>query len=370
MPIGILPYHEIEGTTAPWVSALQGGLQGYGAMQDLQKQKLMNQNQQFLNLINQAKAQYAQPMAQAELAKAQAEPQLTLAQATYQNALAKGVPSEIALRNSQVVQTQQDAAKQNILNQYLGSKQKADIAETEARAKYYNMGGGMQAAATKEQNYYQNMVKKDNPQLSDQEAYEAANVLASGGKNLASGKPINSMSPMTEMAFNAAYKGSTTAQAMNQVITGKQAEAEYPVTQKYIDDGVTGTGYGTTVFGNSPKQIKDVLDVNNHDAQTRIAKYLAAQQLLYDRAALNLKINALPPGQRIASKIVDLSAQSINAKYPMMSAEAREKSSKILAKALTEMLDARMTIGASMAKAMGVAGNNKNQSNNDPLGIR
>jgi hypothetical protein len=100
MPIGILAPQDytVKNVTAPWATSLQGALQGYGTMQDIQTKKLANQNQQYLNLINQAKSQYAQPMAQAELAKAQQEPSFIAAQTAYQNAMAKGVPSEIAQR--------------------------------------------------------------------------------------------------------------------------------------------------------------------------------------------------------------------------------------------------------------------------------
>lgn len=371
MPIGLenFPQISVPDVKEPWANALHSALSTYGNLQDIE-------GKGYENLVNRAKSQYAQPMAQAELAKAQAEPSYIQAQTTYQKALASGVDSDIALRIAQAQKEQQDTAKekallpyaaqgaqtdiaeknaniqkQNILNQNLPEREKAEIAETIARRNYYNQGGGRGGTANSTEQSFENSVLADNPQITDPiKQRELINTVLSGGKQLSDGTPVNTMSPITRNKYDAAAKARTTAQVINQNLQANQAAAELPIYKKYIDEGVAP--YGTTVFGKSPQQVKDALDIHNHEAQKRLGNYLGAQQLLYDRAALMLKINALPPGQRLASKIAGLASQSIDAKYPTQSAESRQIASDVVAKALQEGLEARNKFGLSVSKGL------------------
>ena len=362
VPIVNFPQIEVPEVKSPWANALKNALGTYSNLQGIESKK-------YENLINQAKAQYAQPMAAAELSKAQAEPDYIRAQTVYQKALSEGVPSEIALRiaqtnsmnkglpseislrNAQAEETQQNTAKQKALLPYVGQTAQADIEEKKAMANYYLQGGGRVGTANAAENTLEQSILADNPNVTDpNKKRELINTVLSGGTQLSDGTPINTMSPITRNKYDAAAKARTTAQAINQNLQANQAEAELPIYKRYIDEGVKP--YGTTVFNKSPLQVKDALDVHNPEAQQRLGKYLAAQQLQYDRAALMLKINALPPGQKIATKIATLASQTIDAKYPTLSNEARQVASDTVAKALEEGLKARNEYGISISKSL------------------
>lgn len=228
----------------------------------------------------------------------------------------------------------------------------AQNAKEQAMANYYQIGGGRMSVGSKDEYLYQQGIAADNPQLtSPAQVREAEDVYAQGGNQLADGTRLNPLSEGTLRANDRAFKATTTSTAINQGLQANQASAELPVYNKYINDGVKP--YGTTVFGTSPQQIKDSTDIGNHTAQIRLGKYIAAQQLLYDRAALMLKINALPPGYRIASKISKLASQSINAMYPTQSAESRQVASDTVAQAIEEGLQARNKYGVGASGAAG-----------------
>ncbi len=283
-------------------------------------------------------------------------------------AQASEAPSEIGLRNAQAGQYQQDALKQKILNQTLSQRENAEIGEIGARSNYYNQGGGRGGVPQQNERAFENSVLTDNPNITDPEKQrEAINVIMTGGDKLSDGTPLNPMSQITKHNYDVAFKNTTTAQGVNQGLQANQAAAEMPVYQKYINAGVQP--YGTTVFGKSPQQIKDTLDVNNSDAQDRLGNYIAAQQLLYDQSALNLKINALPPGVRLATKVNELAKQTVDAVYPTLSARARLTASKTLIKALNEGLEARNKYGVGASGAAGKKGN-QSQQLQDPMGLR
>jgi len=361
IPLVNFPQIDVPQPTVPWANALQSAMKTYGNVQDLQ-------GQYYKNLIDQAKSQYAKPMAYAELQKAQAEPDLIKAQTVYQQALAKGMPSEVALRiaqasaiPSEIDLRKSETTKQDILNSNLQEREKAEIEEAKARAKYYSQGASRGGVANAAEQAFQSNVLADNPQIVDPDKQrELINVVSSGGTHLADGTPVNPMSEITKRSYDRALKTTTTTQGINQNLQANQASAEAPIYRKYINQGVVDTGYGTTIFGTSIKQIKDSLDIHNPAAQKRLGQYLAAQQLTYDLAALNLKINALPPGVRLATEIKKLSAQSVDARFPTQSAESRRIASEIVAQALEEGLKARNKFGISVSSAF--KGNNQQQS--------
>lgn len=237
-------------------------------------------------------------------------------------------------------------------NQFYPDYIRSQIASNNALSKMRESGGGTSGlgAGGKEELFFQQLVGKDNPQLNNDpnKIYEAANVLRQGGDTLSDGTKINPLSPAARSAYDRVVKYGTTSPTITSGIQGNQAEAEMPVFKKVIDEGIAP--YGTTGPGEiSAAQISDALNVEDHAAQKRLGKYLAAQQLLYDRAALSLRINALPPGVTLADEIKKLSYASVNAKFPRLSAEARQIASDIVAETLTKALEARRSVqtGAS-----------------------
>jgi hypothetical protein len=357
IPLVNFPEIKTPDVKSPWGTALQSALSTYGTLQDIQ-------GKNYQNTINQAKAQYAPQMSYAELQQAQALPQKTAAETAYQNALAHGQKYEDALKTAQAAQAQEDAEKTRRGLPFIAPQAQADIEEKKAMSNYYNQGGGRGGVANQTERAFENSVLADNPHITDPDQQrELINVVTNGGTQLSDGIKVNPMSDITKRAYDRALKTTTTTNLINQNVQANQAAAELPVYKQYIDEGVKP--YGTTVMGVSPLQVKDSLDIHNHEAQARIGKYLAAQQLLYDRSALMLKINALPAGQKIASKIAALSSQTINSKFPTQSAESRQIASDTVAKALMEGLEARNKFGVNVSNAF--KGNNQQNAQANPV---
>lgn len=251
---------------------------------------------------------------------------------------------------------EQDRIANEQLNQYrmgeLGLRREelpSQVALRKAQAKYYNTGigaggRGVGVDIQKQRGLMQQIIA-DNPGMTTEKANEVSNAYLEGKTILSNGEPVPPMSGKSRALVSSIAGGETTTALFNQRVQAEQAEAELPVYDKYINEGVQP--YGTTIFGKSPQQIKDSVMVNDHKAQERLGKYLASQQLLYDRAALTLRINSLPAGVKIADEIKKLSFQSINEKFPRMSAEARKIASETVAKALLEGFEARKKVSIS-----------------------
>jgi hypothetical protein len=260
-------------------------------------------------------------------------------------------PSKIAMNEAYAGQARAQADPR-----LLQAKLESEQALANQR-KNYGQGNtrntGRMGVLQMEQRDFRELVSRDNPQLNDdpEKVYEASNALMSGNDQLSDGTKLNPISPSAKVLLDSINKRGTTANLINQSASSKQAAAEMPVLDQYINEGVEP--YGSTIFGYSPKQLSDMADVNDHKAQERLGKYLAAQMLLYERAALTLKINNLPAGVTIADEIAKRSNQTIKAKFPYMTAEARKIASEITAKALTKALKARQSvdIGATEARS-------------------
>lgn len=265
--------------------------------------------------------------------------------------------SESNMRNAQVPYYQAQTNKMNAMvpleAEELRLKNKSYPDYIKSQINMYNMGGrGGMGTGAKEELTFQSFVQKDNPKLRPDQVYEASNILRQGGSQLPDGTPLNPLSPASEESLNRITKYGTTSPIITQGIQASQAEAELPIYDKAIREGVKP--YGTTTFGHSPQQIEDSINIHDHAAQERLGKYLGAQQLLYDRAALTLKINSLPPGVTLADEIRKLSVQSVNAKFPMMSDEARKVASEFVAKTLREGLKARKSVNTGSSSVRSV----------------
>jgi hypothetical protein len=233
----------------------------------------------------------------------------------------------------------------------------------QAQAEYYKSGGRGAGGGVglKDQLSLMQQAMRDNPGIDMEKANEITNAWLDGKATLDDGTPVPPPKGNARLTVDRLNKGRTTAALMNQGVQANQAAAEMPIYDKAINEAVQP--YGTTVFGQSAQQIKDFAHPGDEKAQTRLGKYLGAQVLLYDRAALNLKINGLPAGVTIADEIKKLSNQTINAKFPMMTADARKIASDYVAKTLESGLNARKKVPITASSLMNQGEGQDNQSN-------
>jgi hypothetical protein len=334
---------------------LAGLMQGQKFGQSMQRFPLEQEQMKLINAIKQVEAQYAPEMAKGNLLKLNQEnqynPRLWESQIGYQG----------AQTNRMNTMTPLEAKELDLKNQNYNDLIKAQIENYRALSNQRNSGVTGLGTGGKEELMFQQYVGRDNPQLGNDpnKIYEASNVLRQGGTHLQDGTPLNPLSPAAKSTLDRLVKSGTTTTLVTQGVQAAQAEAELPVFKKAIDEGIEP--YGTTIFNTSPQQIKDAINVKDHTAQARLGKYLAAQQLLYDRAALTLKVNALPPGVNIANEIRNLSYASVNEKFPRMSSEARKIASDIVFSVLKDALEARRSVDTGAASLQNI---NKNISKN------
>lgn len=341
-----------KGGIPPWMRGARFGMDMLGSGQDfitkaLQQQK-MQQEMPFIqklkeqklqeailaNKINEAKSRYADPMAQAELKTQQQHNQFDprMWEAAMQ--------SQQANTNKTNMMTPLEAEKLRQQNRYYPEMTKSQI-------ELNRMGGrGGLGAGDKSDLNFQRTIGIDNSHLRPDQLPEAANVVKSGGNSLSDGTPINVTPNITDALNRVARYGTTTA-LTNQGVQANQAESELPIYKKVIDEGINL--YGDTINGFSPKLLQDMLDVKNHSAQQRIGKYMAAQQIAYDRAALMLKINALPAGVTLADEIRKLSYAEANNRFYRSSAESKKIASDIVSDTLEKGMNQRRSVDTGAA---------------------
>ena len=105
-----------------------------------------------------------------------------------------------------------EAAKMSLENEWYPKAEQAKINEQNSLADYHKTGGGTGSIAeAKAERNFQNLVLKDNPHLSAEQAREASNVLREGGDSLEDGTKLNPLSADTQAALDAVIKSTTTA---------------------------------------------------------------------------------------------------------------------------------------------------------------
>jgi hypothetical protein len=196
-------------------------------------------------------------------------------------------------------------------------------------------------AGPKEQLFFEQTVKKDNPNLTDDQAYEAANVIANGGDSLSDGTKLN-ISQRALTSLDRLTKGTTTTAALNQAIRGTQAERELDVLNNYATKGLAP--YGDTFADMNPKQIADTFK-SDKASQERLGRFVAAQGLQYEIAQQRIKLANGEPGVTSTNELINLSKQTINAKYPRLSKQAREEAARYMDEALKAGFNARQSAG-------------------------
>lgn len=244
----------------------------------------------------------------------------------------------------------------------------ADIGSKQALANWRQMGGGRGGTKIQGQMYLQNQVMRDNPGMSSDDAFEAAGNIMDGDNSL-HGKPIN-VSGLTRTTADNLSLGRTTAAAATQGIKANQAEAELGVLNDYAQKGLEP--YGDSFAGMNGPQIADTFKTDAK-SQERLGRFVASQALQYEIAQNRIRLANGQPGVTSSQEMINLSQQSINAKFPKLTYAARKEAARYMDEALRKGLEARNRygIGASGAAGRGSQPQSASQtsSDNDPLGI-
>lgn len=272
---------------------------------------------------------------------------------------------QTALSNDQLNQYRQ--AQMGIAKQELGLKQqeaplnmdllKARIEGEKALADWRRKGGGGKySTGTGDELKYHATVADYNPDLSAEQLREASDAYAEGKDELSDGTKLAPINPTIQRALDRAFKSTTTSPLITQGVKANAAEQEMPVIDKAIKEG--RSPYGDTVMGISGQQIKDTFDKDNKEAQTRLGNYIASDLLAFDKAALQTRMAGTENGVTIINEIMDKAKQTVKAKYPMLSDEARQVALEKVGKVLSDMIKARNRYGLGATQAVNLRGNN------------
>lgn len=258
-------------------------------------------------LIEKVKAQFAQPDAQADLDSAR-------------------------LKN----------VYQSIVNQFAPQSEQAKINLDSQMAKMYGMGGGGRGNMTNQLLMsLQNQLKVDNPNLTNDQINDAYNNILGGQFTLSDGTPFNAANSAKVIAGKLVTSSQPAALTTQNVKAG-QAEAELPALEQYANSGLAP--YANTFAGFSPDQIKDTFK-SDDASQRRLGKFIASQGLQYEIAQNRIRLANGQPGIGSTDELMKLSQQSIDAKYPKLSAVARQAASDTMDEALSAGLAARKKVG-------------------------
>jgi len=250
--------------------------------------------------------------------------------------------------NSLELQKQSHPLEMDLLREKIKSMK--ELSEWRKRGGSGNKGG----ASTGDELKFHQVVSDYNPHLDENQLREAVDAYSMGKNTLNDGTKLAPITPTIKRALDRAFKGTTTSSLLNQGVSANAAEAEMNVVDKYINNG--REPYGNTIMGYSPQQIKDSLNPKDEKSQNRLGDYIASEMLSLDKAALQLRILGGEKGVTLLNEAMDKAKQSIKAKYPILSDNARKRALSTISKALKEMLSARNEYGIGASNAIG---NNK-----------
>ena len=349
-------------------SGYKAGRLPYETGQLEQKQDLDNKNQGLLNIFqgeknNEQVPKFNSDMRTASLAQAM-QAMLNQEQTTKFNNDLMNSSSTRALQNANTnninTLTPLDALQKTLVNKYYPQTTQANIDQQNLANKYYpklteaqidsmkamanmrNMGGSGLGVGGKEEALFQNLVKKDNPNLSPEQAYEASNVLRQGGDKLSDGTKLNQMSPASRSSFDRLTKYGSTSPLITGNIRGEQAEKEIDVLSKYAQQGLKP--YGTTYLGYNPQQVMDTFK-NDDASQKKLGQFIGAKQLQYEIAQNEIKLANGQPGITSTQELMDLGMQNIKASYPKLGQKAREEAQQFFVNGLKQGFEARKNVG-------------------------
>jgi len=262
---------------------------------------------------------------------------------TPQQPMQGQAPNETQQQNAPPVKpgyNQMEALKQHIL---------ARIDEQKANAAYKNSGlGGRGGVNLQQQKQLQADLKRDNPNLTDDQVFEAAGNLLQGKETLDDGTPFKVSGMTQNNASKVALQGTTSALA-TQSGRANQAEAELGVLNDYAQKGLEP--YGDTFLGMSPKQIADTFKKDT-TSQLQLGKFVASQALQYEAAQNRIRLANGQPGVSSTKDLMRLSGQTVDAKYPKLSYTARKEAARFLDEALRKGLEARNKMGLNINQDM------------------
>lgn len=224
---------------------------------------------------------------------------------------------------------------------------KSQIANNLALSKQRELGLTGLGAGGKEEFYFQNLTAKSNPQLTQDQIFEASNAVREGKNTLPDGTAIN-VTPAMVSSLDRISKYGTTSDLISNMVRGKQADSEIHVLSKYIGDAIAP--YGDTIAGRSPKQIMDTFS-NKKEDQIKLGRLAAAQQLQTDLAANQNIINSGRPTASITREILRDSENKIKTAWPFMSNIARQESLRYINEALSATLRAKQSVGIGASNA-------------------
>jgi hypothetical protein len=239
-----------------------------------------------------------------------------------------------------------EATDQSLKNAWYPKLSQSTIDSQKELAKLRASGVSGLGTGGREEMLFQNLIAKDNPNLTPEQSYEASNALREGRNTLVDGTKINPLSPAAQASFDRLTRYGTTGTLVTNAKLAAQAEKEMGVLGKYITKAIAP--YGDTIAGYSPEQIMATFS-NKKEDQLKLGKLAAAQQLQVDFAAIQNRLNSGQSTASITNEILDSSELKIKTQWPRMSNIARQEAMRYLTEALREGLKARQAIrlGAS-----------------------
>lgn len=295
-----------------------------------QNAQLDIQRQQLANALSQNTLDYAPTNSQLDIQRKR------LANAISQNDLKYAPQMSQAALQAALLGNQE----KQIDLKYLPDKDQAAIDSLRAMANYRNMGGGTGGVAAKQQMFLVSQIKKDNPNLTDDQVWEAAGNLVNGSQTLNDGTPFNA-SGLTQLSADKAVMQGTTSALTTQNVKSNQADAELGVLNDYAQKGLAP--YGDTFLGMNPDQISDSFK-SDPESQTKLGRFIASQALQYEIAQNRIRLANGQPGINSTEELMNLSAQQIKAKYPKLSYAARKEAARYMDEALRKGLQARNSV--------------------------
>lgn len=242
-----------------------------------------------------------------------------------------------------------DVIKQNLANHLYTKLTNSQIDSNEAMANFRNTGGSGGSVDQKNEQYFEQLVGKDNPNIPKEKIYEAANVLRSGGNTLSDGTKINPLSPASNGLWNDITKRGTTAPLITQGVGAAQASAEYlPLndTLKSLNNTI-----GATLGSQSPSAVINSY-LSGSVGDDKMAAIIARGQLASASATLQNRTETGQSFATIIKEILDRSKSDINADYAKVTPNARNKAIDIVTNTMNKMYEARKNVPIGAASAV------------------
>lgn len=336
MPFQPFDYANIKPQGTPWLRDFVDNLtQGYQAGQLPAQMERQAQKERLANAMSAMLNQEQPEKFTSEMATAK----------STQN-------SNNAYANNLNTMTPLDAMKQKLANGMYNALTQSQINNNNAMANMRSMGGSGLGTGGKEELMFQNLIKKDNPNLSPAQAYEASNVLRQGGNTLSDGTKLNPLSPAAQESFDRLSKGTTYAGAAVPLLKARQADAELKTLMTMSQPDFAP--YATTYAGYSPEQIAATFK-NDDESQTKLGKFMASQAAQYEAAQIRNRIAGGEPGLLATQELMGKSGQLIKTLYPKLSGKARQAASDRLDQYLSAALQARQSVGIGASSALPTA---------------